>query len=118
MLRSQECAALAKLKIIPKASLKVLFSLFSSISCDCIESASKPSSPLLSNAHCSIHSFIGKQAGGINYSPLFTLGSNSTDADRADQSLKQIIYIKLKKVKNSIWPEANYLASYRAYLRI
>ena len=34
------------------------------------------------------------------------------------KSLRQIIYIKLNKVKNSIWPEANQLASYRAYLRI
>lgn len=70
-----------------KASLKILFSLLSSISCDCIESVSKPSAHPYTEqcTYCSVHSFIGKQAGGINNSPLFTLGSKSTDANGVEK---------------------------------
>ena len=46
--------------------------------------------------------------------PLFTFGSiYSTNASEAEKCLKQIIEIKLNRVKNPNWPEANQLAIYK-----
>ena len=46
--------------------------------------------------------------------PLFTLGSiYSTNVSGPSKCLKQIIQIKLNRVKNPNWPEANQLAIYK-----
>ena len=57
---------------------------------------------------------LASKQGGINNNPLLSFEAIALMLMGPSKSLKQVIYIKLNKVKNPIWPEANHLASYRA----